>query len=64
MKMAPERRRELVSAIQAHFKETHDESIGELKAGLLLDFFVKTLGARQVPTGQRSARAAQSRTRD
>lgn len=55
--IAPERRKELVTALQAHFRETHDETVGELKAGLLLDFFVKTLGPSFYNQGIRDAQA-------
>lgn len=39
-----ERRKELIRSIKTYFLEQHDEEIGDLKAGLLLDFFVETLG--------------------
>ena len=42
--LADERREGLISAIQAHFRDQHDDDIGDLKASLLLDFFIKRLG--------------------
>ena len=44
IKLSKERRKELMAAIKAHFLRQHDEDVGDLKAGLLLDFFMKTLG--------------------
>lgn len=37
-------RARLIESIQQYFREHMDDEIGELKAGLLLDFFVKELG--------------------
>jgi uncharacterized protein (DUF2164 family) len=34
----------LIAATKAYFLEQHDEEIGDLKAGFLLDFFVDNLG--------------------
>ena len=42
--LSEERRQDLVARIQAHLRDQFDEDLGELKAGLLLDFFVKELG--------------------
>ena len=44
IKLSKERRKELIAAIKAYFLELHDEEIGDLKAGLLLDFFMEKLG--------------------
>jgi uncharacterized protein (DUF2164 family) len=44
IKLSNERRKELIAAIKAYFLEQHDEEIGDLKAGLLLDFFMEKLG--------------------
>ena len=44
IKLSDERRSDLVRAIQAHFRDQHDDEIGELKASLILDFFMKQLG--------------------
>lgn len=43
IKLSKERRAELVAAIKTYFLENHDEDIGDLKAGFLLDFFTKKL---------------------
>lgn len=43
VKLSKERRKELIAAIKSYFLEHHDEQIGDLKAGLLLDFFMKKL---------------------
>ncbi len=44
IRLSDERRADLVARIQAHFREHFDDDVGELKAGMLLDFFVKELG--------------------
>jgi uncharacterized protein (DUF2164 family) len=44
IKLSDERRSLLIAATQAHFRDQLDDDIGELKAGLVLDFFVKYLG--------------------
>ena len=43
-KLSDQRRQDLVKAVQAYFRDQHDDDIGELKASLILDFFVKRLG--------------------
>lgn len=45
IRLSDERRASLLSEIQAYFAENLDREIGELGAGLLLDFFVRELGA-------------------
>ena len=44
IKLSDERREDLVRVIQSHFRDQHDDDIEELKASLILDFFVKQLG--------------------
>jgi len=44
IELSKERRKELIRSIKAYFLEQHDEEIGDLKAGLLLDFFIEVLG--------------------
>ena len=44
IKLSDERRSFLIAAIQTYFRDELDDDIGELKAGLVLDFFVKRLG--------------------
>lgn len=43
IKLSKEGRKELIAAIKSYFLENHDEEIGNLKAGFLLDFFMKNL---------------------
>ena len=35
----------LSEKVQLYFRNEHEESIGELKAALIIDFFIKELGA-------------------
>ena len=44
IQLSSERRSLLIHAIQGFFRDELDEDIGELKASLVLDFFVKQLG--------------------
>lgn len=44
IRLSDERRADLVKRIQAYCREHFDDDVGELRAGLLLDFFVKELG--------------------
>jgi len=44
IKLSDERRKSLLKVVQAYFRDQHDDDIGELKASLILDFFVKQLG--------------------
>jgi uncharacterized protein (DUF2164 family) len=44
IKLSDERRKSLLEVVQAYFRDQHDDDIGELKASLILDFFVKQLG--------------------
>ncbi len=43
IQLSHERRQTLVAATQAYFRDQHDDDIGELKASLILDFFLKQL---------------------
>ena len=43
-KLTDDRRAYMIAAVQAHFSDEFDDDFGELKAGLILDFFVKNLG--------------------
>jgi uncharacterized protein (DUF2164 family) len=43
IKLSKASRKELIAAIKSYFLENHDEEIGDLKAGFLLDFFIKKL---------------------
>ncbi|MFN8062328.1 MAG: DUF2164 domain-containing protein [Vicinamibacterales bacterium] len=42
--LAPEPTRHLCASIKRYFAETLDEEIGDLKAGLFLDFVLKEIG--------------------
>ena len=44
IKLSDERRDALLREIQIHFREKHGDEIGDLKATLLLEFFIKKLG--------------------
>ena len=44
IRLSAARRADLVARIQVHLREHFEDDVGELKAGLLLDFFVKELG--------------------
>ena len=44
IKLTEERRRDLIAAIRAWYDEQMEEDIGDLKARLILDFFIKSLG--------------------
>jgi uncharacterized protein (DUF2164 family) len=44
IELSKERRQELIRSIKGYFLEHHDEEIGDLRAGLLLDFFLDLTG--------------------
>jgi uncharacterized protein (DUF2164 family) len=44
IKLSEERRRDLIAAIRGWYDEQLEEDIGDLKARLILDFFLKVLG--------------------
>ena len=44
IKLSDGRRSQLIDAIQLQFRDHFDDDMGELKAGLILDFFVTCLG--------------------
>ncbi len=44
MKLSDERRLDLLRSISEFYDSQFDEKIGDLKTGLLLDFFLKELG--------------------
>jgi len=47
----------LVAAVKVHFLDHHDEEIGELKAGLLVDLLVARVGAAIYNQAIRDAQA-------
>lgn len=44
IKLSDDRRADLMQAVQNYFREQHDDDIGELKAALILEFFIGQLG--------------------
>ncbi len=45
IELTDERKAKMVIAIQSYFRENLDDEIGELGAQLLLEFFIRELGA-------------------
>lgn len=43
--LSPERKKEVISLIQAYFHEEREEELGELAAELIFEFFEKQLGS-------------------
>lgn len=46
IKLSAIRKKEIVEAVQANFRNEQDEIIGELKAEMLVDFFIEKLGPK------------------
>ncbi len=46
IKLSVIRKKEIVEAVQANFRNEQDEIIGELKAEMLVDFFIEKLGPK------------------
>lgn len=44
IKIDDEKRQLLLRSVKCHFSDRHDETIGDLKAEMLLDFFIEHLG--------------------
>jgi uncharacterized protein (DUF2164 family) len=44
MTLAPDARKQAVASIRRYFSETWEQDVGDLKAGLLLDYFLKEIG--------------------
>ncbi len=40
------RKKELIEELQSYYRQEHDELIGELKAEMLVDFFILKLGPK------------------
>ena len=57
IKLSKDRRDKLVSEIREYLATNHDEEVGDLKASLLLDFFLERLGA---PVYNQAIRHAQA----
>jgi uncharacterized protein (DUF2164 family) len=45
IRLTDEHRARMLRSVQKFFSDRFDEEIGELRAGMLIDFFVKELGA-------------------
>ncbi len=45
IKLKDARLKTLSEKVQVYFRDEHDDSIGELKASLIIDFFINELGA-------------------
>jgi uncharacterized protein (DUF2164 family) len=43
MKISKEKRKEMISFIQSYFLKEREEDLGDLSAGLILDFFINEL---------------------
>ena len=61
LELTGERRKALIRAIQEWFREHHDDDIGDLKASLLLDFFLQEIGP---PVYNQAIRDAQAFLQD
>ena len=46
IKLSETRKKEIIGEVQGYFSSEYDERIGELKAELLVDFFIASLGAK------------------
>ena len=44
IKLSKEARTQSIASIKRYFAENMEEEVGDLKAGLLLDFFIKEIG--------------------
>lgn len=44
IKLNDTQRNEMISSLQTYFEQEKDEQLGDLAAGLLLDFIIKELG--------------------
>lgn len=40
------RKKELIEQVQSYFRQEHDELIGDLKAEMLVEFFISKLGPK------------------
>ncbi len=46
IKLSEERLKIIVSEVQSHFSKEYDDPIGELKAEMLVEFFINKLGPK------------------
>lgn len=42
--LGPEQKKQAIASIRRYFTENWEEDVGDLKAGLLLDYFLKEIG--------------------
>lgn len=57
IQISDERRRDLIAAIRGWYDEQLEEDIGDLKARLILDFFLESLGPQVYNQAVRDAAA-------
>lgn len=46
IQLSEARKKEMIAEVQSYFSKEHDESIGDLKAEMLVEFFLKKLGPK------------------
>lgn len=46
IKLNETRQKEMVNEVQSYFRNEHDELIGDLKAEMIVEFFVEKLGPK------------------
>lgn len=46
IKLSGIRKKEMVGEVQAYFRNEHDESIGDLKAEMFVEFFIEKIGPK------------------
>jgi uncharacterized protein (DUF2164 family) len=63
-RLGKEERADAVRRIQHYFREERDEEVGDLAAGILLDFIEKELGPALYNRGVRDAKALALRSLD
>lgn len=44
--LSAERKKEIIEQVQIYFRNEYDEPVGELRAELLVDFFLEKLGPK------------------
>jgi len=49
IKLSDDTRKRLISSVRRYFEENMDEAVGDLKATLLLEFFLEELGPSTTP---------------
>jgi len=46
IKLSEVRKKQIIEEVQSYFNNEHDESIGDLKAEIIVDFFIQKLGPK------------------